>query len=103
MKNLWIISLVFSTLFSDAFSEIFLNTPIVIPKQRIFNIFDSEILGKPKLEMIINQKAKINGKWYQIGQKVSEYQIIQIQKNSIVLKNFKQTLTLYTQFNKKIK
>ncbi|PAF41164.1 hypothetical protein [Helicobacter sp. 11S03491-1] len=73
-----------------------LKTPISIPKQNIFNIFSPFIIQKPKLEIIINQRAKINGKWYKLHQKFLEYSINEIGKNFVVLENSHQTLTLYT-------
>ncbi|PAF52323.1 hypothetical protein [Helicobacter sp. 13S00477-4] len=90
MKNLFLLLMVNPFIYAIALN------PISIPKQNIPNIFDPQILTKPKLEMIINQKAKINGKWYQIGQIISKYQIIQIEKNFVVLKNKRQILTLKT-------
>ncbi|PAF42356.1 hypothetical protein [Helicobacter sp. 11S02596-1] len=109
MKALFLAPLFWASLFSSELSsdisnkipETFLNTPIHIAKQKIFNMFDSSILQTPKLEIIINQKAKINGKWYQHGQKVSKYHIIAIEQNAVILKNAQQTLKLTTRAHHK--
>lgn len=47
------------------------------------------------LEALLNQKAKINGRWIRIGEKISGYTLQAIQDNSVVLQNPNHTLTLH--------
>lgn len=61
--------------------------PIEIPHQNIQNFFDFKADGGMSVEMILNNKAKINGKWYQKGDRLSKYQIYEVKNNHIVLKD----------------
>lgn len=61
---------------------------IEIPHQNIRDFFHSKVYdGDVSLEMILNNKAKINGKWYKKGDRFSKYQIYAVENNHIVLKN----------------
>ncbi|PAF54517.1 hypothetical protein BKH42_01000 [Helicobacter sp. 13S00482-2] len=68
---------------------------IVIPPQKIQNFFHPNLPQKMMLEMILNQKAKINGKWYKKGEYFSKYQIFKIENDKVILKKSNNTLTLH--------
>lgn len=61
--------------------------PIEIPHQNIWNFFHSKAYGDISVEMIFNNKAKINGKWYKKGDRFLKYQIDKVENNHIVLKD----------------
>lgn len=61
--------------------------PIEIPHQNIQNFFHSKASGDISVEMILNNKVKINGKWYKKGDRFSKYQIYEVENNHIVLKD----------------
>lgn len=61
--------------------------PIEIPHQNIQNFFRSKASGDISVEMILNNKAKINGKWYKKGDRFLKYQIYKVENNHIVLKD----------------
>lgn len=61
--------------------------PIEIPHQNIQNFFHSKTSGDISVEMILNNKAKINGKWYKKGDRFLKYQIYEVENNHIVLKD----------------
>lgn len=61
--------------------------PIEIPHQNIQNFFHSKTSGDISVEMILNNKAKINGKWYKKGDRFLKYQIYEVENNLIVLKD----------------
>lgn len=61
--------------------------PIEIPHQNIQNFFHSKASGDISVEMILNNKAKINGKWYKKGDRFLKYQIYEVENNLIVLKD----------------
>ncbi|GEM_PF-2431417 len=48
------------------------------------------------LQAIMNNRAKISGKWYKVGDKVDEYTLATVQTGSVFLQNneFKKRLTL---------
>ena len=62
---------------------------------------------RPKLFLnaIINNRAKINHKWYDINSKIDGYKLIKICNNYVILKRANKTVYLYLKFpkNKKIK
>jgi len=47
------------------------------------------------LQAIMNNRAKISGKWYRVGDKVAEYMLAAVQTNGVFLQNneFKKRLT----------
>ena len=47
-----------------------------------------------KIYAIFNQKVNINGKWYQIGNEINGYKIINITSNSVLLKKGSKILVL---------
>ncbi|PAF47091.1 hypothetical protein BKH46_05070 [Helicobacter sp. 12S02634-8] len=99
MRAICLIGLVGVMLFGEQSYELTkeaFDTPRIIPKQAIFDVFNPEILQKPQLEMIINQKARINGKWFVQGQQFSQYHITHIQRDSVTLSSDYETITLYT-------
>lgn len=48
-----------------------------------------------RLQAIINNRAKINRKWYKIGNKIGGYKLYEICSNCVKLKKRGKTLTLY--------
>jgi len=48
-----------------------------------------------KLLAIFNNKAKINGKWYRVNQKIDNYKLLKIRKNSVILRDGGRRITLY--------
>ena len=48
-----------------------------------------------RLYAILNNKAKINRKWYKLGSKVGSYRLVDICNNCVKLKKGRKTLTLY--------
>lgn len=40
-----------------------------------------------ELEALLNQKAKINGKWLKKGERIKEYTLKEIQNNQVILKS----------------
>jgi len=48
------------------------------------------------LQAVMNNRAKISGKWYKVGDKVDEYTLATVQSGSVFLQNneFKKRLTL---------
>jgi len=48
------------------------------------------------LGAILNNSVMINGKWYKLGDKVNEYEISQINGNSVLLRKQKKQLVLST-------
>ncbi len=48
-----------------------------------------------KLFAIFNNKAKINGKWYRVRQKVGNYKVLRINKNSVILRDGGKRITLF--------
>ena len=48
------------------------------------------------LQAIMNNRAKISGKWYRVGDKVAEYKLASVQRNGVFLQNneYKKRLTL---------
>ncbi len=48
------------------------------------------------LQAIVNDRAKINGKWYKLGEKIDDFTLSSIQSSGVFLKNneFKKRLTL---------
>lgn len=67
---------------------------IEIPHQNIQNFFHSRVYSDISIEMIFNNKAKINGKWYKKGDRFLKYQIDEVENNHIVLKNSKGVLIM---------
>lgn len=67
---------------------------IEIPHQNIQNFFHSRVYGDISIEMIFNNKAKINGKWYKKGDRFLKYQIDEVENNHIVLKNSRGVLIM---------
>ena len=47
------------------------------------------------IKAILDNTALINGKWLKIGDKVNNYRILQIGKNSVLINDGKETKTLY--------
>lgn len=57
-----------------------------------------------RLYAIINDKAKIDGKWYKIGSQIGKYKLYNICHNCVKLKKREKMLTLYIpKKNRKIK
>lgn len=56
-----------------------------------------------RLYSIFNNRAKINGKWYILGDKVGSYRLANISQESAVLRRGNQTLTLFVPKTKKSK
>ncbi len=58
----------------------------------------TKVAVQPKYELqaILNNRAKISGKWYKLGEKVEEFTLSSINNNGVFLKNseFKKRLTL---------
>ncbi len=54
-----------------------------IKKPKIHFIKNS---NKPKLSMILNKKAFINGKWYKENEKISDFLIYKINQDTVFLK-----------------
>jgi len=54
------------------------------------------IQPKYELQAIVNNRAKISGKWYKLGEKVEDFTLSSIKNNGVFLKNneFKKRLTL---------
>ncbi len=48
-----------------------------------------------KLYAILNDKAKINRKWYKLGSKVGSYKLVDICEKCVKLKKGRKVLTLY--------
>ena len=48
------------------------------------------------LQAIVNNRAKISGKWYKVGDKINEYTLATVQSGSVFLQNneYKKRLTL---------
>jgi len=57
------------------------------------------------LNAIVNNKAKINYKWYSINSTLNGYKVIKIENNYVVLKRGNRTIYLYLKYpkNKNIK
>ncbi len=51
---------------------------------------------KYELQAIVNNRAKISGRWYRLGDKVEEFTLFSIKNSSVFLKNneYKKRLTL---------
>jgi hypothetical protein len=49
-----------------------------------------------ELQAIVNNRVKINGKWYKVGEKIDDFTFVSIVGNGVFLKNneFKKRLTL---------
>ena len=47
------------------------------------------------LTSIFGNKARINGRWYRVGDKVGGYRLVHIGSNYVILKQGKRTLRLY--------
>lgn len=58
-------------------------------------------LKKLHLSMTMNKSAKINNKWYKIGDKIHGYTILDVQLSDVTLKYYKKIYLLST-FSKKI-
>ncbi len=52
--------------------------------------------NKFDLSIIMNKTARINGKWYKIGEKISGYKIVKINSYSVQLTKNKKTFLLST-------
>ncbi|WP_187648450.1 hypothetical protein [Nitrosophilus labii] len=62
------------------------------------------ISSRYKLYAILNDKAKINGKWYKLGSKIKGFRLYKICTNCVKLKKGSKTFTLYLhKKSKKIK
>jgi hypothetical protein len=48
-----------------------------------------------KLSAIINNKVKINDKWYRLRQKVGNYRLVRIKKGSVLLRQGREKLKLF--------
>ncbi len=73
-----------------------LQDPFLIQKYSKKTISDdnassSEVLG---LHAIFNDRAKINNKWYKVGEKVGDYTLKKIKASSVMLVNKDQNLEL---------
>lgn len=55
------------------------------------------------LEVIFNQKARINAKWYKKGDKIEEFTVVSIKKKSVVLEKNERFVTLHTGKNMTVK
>lgn len=52
------------------------------------------------LSAIVNEKVKINSKWYNINSNINGYRIIKIGDKYVVLKRGKRTIYLYLKYSK---
>lgn len=66
----------------------------IIPKQKIDNFFIPNKKPELKLQIIMNQKVKINGEWYKVGNKILDYQLTKIDYMGVELKNNQNTFYL---------
>ena len=48
-----------------------------------------------KLLAIINNKVKINGKWYSLHQKVGSYRLVRIEKGAVLLRQGREKIKLF--------
>ena len=65
-----------------------LSDPFLIVKQKtIINMENNSSTNLFNLQAIFNNKAKINGKWYQVKDKIDEYELSNIQSKSVTLIN----------------
>lgn len=69
---------------------------LVIKKQRIKTINKTLVLS-----LVMNNSAMISGEWYELGDKVNGFEIIEINRNSILLRKQKKNLFLSTKSNTK--
>lgn len=79
---------------SIALAEDLTLRAISIPHQNIQNFFHSQASSEISVEMILNHKVKINGKWYKKGDKLSKYQIEAIKDDSVILRDSKNALVV---------
>ncbi|WP_200764098.1 hypothetical protein [Nitrosophilus alvini] len=57
-----------------------------------------------RLYAILNNKAKINRKWYRLGDKISGYKLVKISQTKVKLRRGNRTVTLFIpRKNRKIK
>lgn len=72
-----------------------LQDPFLVPKRSKIihddNASSGEALG---LHAIFNDRAKINNKWYKVGEKVGDYTLKKIKASSVMLVNKDQNLEL---------
>ncbi len=59
------------------------------------NYKNRTISSRYKLYAILNEKAKINGKWYKLGSKIKGYKLYKICTNCVKLKKGGKIVTLY--------
>jgi hypothetical protein len=69
---------------------------LVIKKQKIKTV--NKVLV---LSLLMNNSAMISGEWYKLGDKVNGFEIIEINRNSILLRKQKKKLLLSTNSNTK--
>ena len=76
-----------------------LKSPFVT--QNILKIIKNKNIIKPKhrhilrLYGILNNKVKINKKWYTIGSKIDGYRLIEVKNSSVVLKRKRKKIELF--------
>jgi hypothetical protein len=75
------------------------------PKKETIKIIPKIYKKTYRLYAIINNRVKINGKWYKIGEKIDEYRISKGKEKKILLisANEKISLSLTKKENKRIK
>jgi len=89
-----------------------MNSSVQIPKKIEYNVYDPFSSAKPILntkhntklktniilqpiilQTILNNRAFVDGKWYNKGDKVRDYKIEMVNSDSVILvKNFKKTI-----------
>ena len=69
--------------------------------QNILKIIKNKNIIKPKhrnilrLYGILNNKVKINKKWYKIGSKIDGYKLVKVKNSSVVLKKKRKKIELF--------
>ena len=69
-------------------------------KKTVVKKVKKHYIPKLHLQIIVNNSAKIDGKWYRVGDSIKGYKLLDIQKKSIVVSYNGKKSTLYIQKQK---
>ena len=71
-----------------------LSDPFLKTKAVAYNTESNSTASIFELQALFNNKAKFNGKWYQIRDKIGEYELSAIRGSSVILANKEQKIDL---------
>ena len=71
-----------------------LSDPFLKTKATVYNTESNSTASIFELQALFNNKAKINGKWYYVKDKIGEYELSVIKGTSVVLANKEQKIDL---------